>query len=138
MRGLLLAVFREIPVARGTRGKGRAPTRSEVAEELEKEIKYLQETLQTTNEELERKARQLTDHAVWDEQQPAQLGKYDQVRFFDLRQAHKAPNVRAELVVILEDADLLKRLQPLRQGLDLPGEFRVVSDHVHRHGPVAE
>src|SRR5512143_819814 len=59
MRGLLLAVFREVPSSKGPRAKGRAPTRNEVAEELEKEIKYLQETLQTTNEEMETSQEEL-------------------------------------------------------------------------------
>ncbi|HEX9022831.1 MAG TPA: PAS domain-containing protein, partial [Geobacteraceae bacterium] len=59
MRGLLMAVFRETTPGRAGRIKGRAPTRNEVVEELEKEIKYLQETLQTTNEEMETSQEEL-------------------------------------------------------------------------------
>lgn len=59
MRGLLLAVFREVPPGKSGKARGRMVTRNEVVDDLEKEIKYLQETLQTTNEEMETSQEEL-------------------------------------------------------------------------------
>jgi len=59
MRGLLLAVFREVQPGKTGKAKGRMVSRNEVVDELEKEIKYLQETLQTTNEEMETSQEEL-------------------------------------------------------------------------------
>ncbi len=57
MRGLLLVVFSESRPARTRREKGHAA--GTAAEELEKEIKYLREALQTTNEEMETSQEEL-------------------------------------------------------------------------------
>lgn len=59
MRGLLLAVFRETTPGKAGKARSRMASRNEVVEELEKEIKYLQETLQTTNEEMETSQEEL-------------------------------------------------------------------------------
>jgi len=60
MRGLLLAVFREAPTPiKGKTGRGGSTARNTVVEELEKEIKYLRETLQTTTEEMETSQEEL-------------------------------------------------------------------------------
>lgn len=59
MKGLLLAIFNEVEPGKTRKGKGRAVTKNQVVDELEKEVKYLRETLQTTNEEMETSQEEL-------------------------------------------------------------------------------
>jgi len=59
MKGLLLVVFTEVTKVKARSGKLHAAERSALVEDLEKEIKYLRESLQTTTEEMETSQEEL-------------------------------------------------------------------------------
>ncbi len=59
MRGLLLVVFNEAPTPKTRVGKGSATRQTAASEDLEKEIRYLREALQTTTEEMETSQEEL-------------------------------------------------------------------------------